>query len=111
MDDSEITAALAAADPAGLLAAYDRYAVGLYGYCRGILGEPAPAADALLRTFEAAAAGLGALKDAGEVRDWLYAAARAECLREARTTGMSVDSHAADAAAAAPGNARDEHVT
>jgi DNA-directed RNA polymerase specialized sigma24 family protein len=77
MDDSEITAA----DSAGLLAAYDKYAASLYGYCRGLLGEPAPAADALLSTFEVAAAGLGGLTDEGEARARLYATARAECHR------------------------------
>jgi len=47
MDDSEIVAALAAGDPAGLEAAYDTHAAPLYGYCRWMLRDPAQAATAL----------------------------------------------------------------
>lgn len=81
MDDSEIIAAIAAGDPAGMSAAYDKYAAGLYGYCSWMLREPALAADALLETFTVAATMLAGLKDPGETRAWLYAVARAECYR------------------------------
>jgi hypothetical protein len=82
MDDSEIIATIAAGDPAGLAAAYDKYASGVYGYCRWILREPAPAADALVDTFVAAATELAGLEDAIAVRALLYATARNECHRQ-----------------------------
>jgi len=40
MLDREIVAAIAAGDPAGLEAAYDRYAPSLYAYCQSLLTEP-----------------------------------------------------------------------
>ena len=52
MNDSEIVAALAAGDPAGLEAAYDTYAAPLYGYCRWMLRDPAQAATALKLIIE-----------------------------------------------------------
>ena len=56
MRDREIVAAIVAGDPAGLDAAYDRYAAGLFAYCRSLLTEPADAADAVQDTFIIAAA-------------------------------------------------------
>jgi DNA-directed RNA polymerase specialized sigma24 family protein len=93
MDDSDIIAAIEAGDPAGLTAAYDKYAAGVYAYCRWILRDAPHAADALVRTFMAARAELGGLKHAGEARSWLYATARAECYRRdppARSAGGNV---------------------
>jgi hypothetical protein len=51
MYDREIVAAIVEGDPAGLAAAYDRYAQGLHAYCRSMLTEPADAADAAQDTF------------------------------------------------------------
>ena len=91
MEDSEVVAAVAAGDPAGLVGAYDKYAASLYGYCRWMLREPASAADALLETFVTAGAVLGALRDAGQLRAWLYGAARRACYRRLRTAGAGFD--------------------
>jgi RNA polymerase sigma factor (sigma-70 family) len=79
MRDRDIAASLAARDPAGLAAAYDRHAAGLYGYCRSLLGEPADAADAAQDTFIIAAAQLARLRNPARLRSWLYAIARNEC--------------------------------
>ena len=57
MHDREIVAAVVAGDPAGLAAAYDRYAAVLHAYCRSLLSEPADAADAVQDTFVIAAEG------------------------------------------------------
>ncbi|MGH3273138.1 MAG: sigma-70 family RNA polymerase sigma factor [Streptosporangiaceae bacterium] len=65
--------------PTGLLAAYDGYAAGLYGYCRSLLGDAADAADALQDTFVIAAARVGGLRSPVRLRSWLYAVARNEC--------------------------------
>jgi DNA-directed RNA polymerase specialized sigma24 family protein len=79
MDDSEIVAAIATGDPAGLPAAYDNYAAGVYGYCHWMLREPRCAATAFVETFVAAAAELGRLKYPNSARAFLYATARNEC--------------------------------
>lgn len=97
MDDSEVAAAIAAGDPAGLTAAYDRYAARLYGYCRWMLPGPAQAAEALLGTFVTAAATVGDLKDASQMRAWLYAGARDACLGLIGTEGASFDEIADEA--------------
>jgi RNA polymerase sigma factor (sigma-70 family) len=91
MDDSDVVAAIAAGDPAGLAAAYDRYAAPLYGYCRWMLSSPGPAAEALRETFAAAAGKLGGLKDPGQMRAWLYGIARDECCRQLRTAEAGLD--------------------
>src|ERR1700733_8247790 len=83
MLDREIVAAIVAGDPAGLEAAYDRYAPSLYAYCQSLLAEPADAADAVQDTFIIAAAKLAALRDPDRLRPWLYAVARNECHRRA----------------------------
>jgi RNA polymerase sigma factor (sigma-70 family) len=90
MDDSEVVAAIAAGDPAGLAAAYDTYAAALYGYCRWMLSGPGPAAEALRETFAVAAVKLGGLKDPSQLRAWLYGIARDECRRQLRTAGASI---------------------
>ena len=84
--DREVAAAIAAGDPAGIALAYDRYAAALYGYCHWMLHDPAGAAEALQDTFVIAAATLGDLPEAPELRPWLYAVARTECQRLLRTT-------------------------
>src|SRR5271166_4872415 len=85
--DREVAAAIAAGDPAGIALAYDRHAAALYGYCHWILHDPAGAAEALRDTFVIAAATLGDLPGAPELRPWLYAVARTECQRLLHTTG------------------------
>ena len=89
VQDGEIVAAIVAGDPAGLAAAYDNYASGLYAYCRALLSEPADAADAVQDTYVIAAAKLGGLRDPERLRPWLYAVARNECYRRLRARGLS----------------------
>jgi RNA polymerase sigma factor (sigma-70 family) len=84
MQDAEMVEAILAGREAGMAAAYDQYAPGLYGYCRSLLGEPADAADAVQDTFIVAAGRLGGLRDPGRLRPWLYAVARNECRRRLR---------------------------
>jgi len=84
MQDRDLVAAIVAGDPAGLAAAYDRYASALYTYCRSMLRDPEDAADALQDTFVVAAQKLDGLRDPDRLRPWLYAVARNECLRRLR---------------------------
>jgi hypothetical protein len=107
--DREIVAAIVAGNPAGLAAAYDRYASALYAYCRSLLGEPADAADAVQDTFVVAAAKLAGLREPDRLRPWLYAVARNECHRrlraQARTTELDEAGDMTDASADVSGAA------
>ena len=85
MRDPDIVAAIVADDPAGLAAAYDRYAADLFSYCQVLLTEPADAADAVQDTFVIAAGKVGALREPDRLRPWLYAVARNECHRRLRS--------------------------
>jgi RNA polymerase sigma factor (sigma-70 family) len=90
MPDDEIVAAIVARHPAGLAAAYDRYAPALHTYCHTLLGEPADAADAVQDTFVIAAAKVAGLRDPSRLRPWLYAVARNECRRRLRARSSAV---------------------
>src|SRR5580700_1720168 len=86
MQDREVVTAIVAGDAEGITEAYDRYALPLYSYCRSLLREPADAADVVQDTFVIAAGRLAGLRDQNRLRPWLYAVARNECYRRARTT-------------------------
>ena len=88
MRDIEIVVSIVADVPNGLAAAYDRYANPLFKYCRTFFSDPADAADAVQGTFVIAAPRLDGLR--APKRAWLYAVARNECRRIARSkTGTS----------------------
>jgi RNA polymerase sigma factor (sigma-70 family) len=89
MRDRDTVAALVAGDPDGLADAYDRYAAGLYGYCRSLLGGPDEAPDAVQETFIIAAAKVGALRGPDRLRAWLYAVARSICTERLREQGRA----------------------
>jgi RNA polymerase sigma factor (sigma-70 family) len=91
VSDRDIVAAIIAGDPAGLSAAYDSYAAGLYGYCRSLLGEPADAADAVQDTFVIAAVKVSGLRNPARFRSWLYAVARNECHGRLRARARQAD--------------------
>ena len=86
-----MVAAIVAGDPAGLAAAYERYAAGLHAYCRSLLAEPAGAADAVRDTFIAATARLAHLREPDRLRPWLYAVARNACLRRLRDRALGAN--------------------
>ena len=85
MDDREVVVANAAGDPTGIALVYDKYAADLYGYCHLMLFPPADAAEAVRDTFVIAAATLGDLSEAPELRPQLYAVACNVCRRRLRT--------------------------
>src|SRR5229473_4338739 len=106
MRDREIVAAIVKGDPAGLAAAYDQYAQGLYDYCRSLLSEPADAADAVQDTFVVASAKVSGLREPDRLRAWLYAVARSECHRRLRARAR-VSSAPLDEAAETASDAED----
>jgi RNA polymerase sigma factor (sigma-70 family) len=91
-----MVAAIVAGDPAGLAAAYDRYASELYGYCRSLLMQPADAAEAVRDTFIVATAKLSRLRDRDLARPWLFAVARNECRRRLRDRAPAAPARVGD---------------
>src|ERR1700730_13345490 len=85
MSDGEVAATVVAGDPAGLAAAYDKYAGDLFGYCQSMLRDPNDAADAVQDTFVIAASKLAGLRNPERLRAWLFAVARNECLHRLKS--------------------------
>ncbi|MEV0386361.1 sigma-70 family RNA polymerase sigma factor [Nonomuraea sp. NPDC050643] len=98
MNDRVLVDALRARDPGALAALYDAYAESVYRYCWSLLLSADSAQVALRDTLIAAEAHAGALADPDKLRTWLYALARAECLRRRAAEPPG----AADALAQAP---------
>lgn len=73
------------AGPAVIADAYDLYADQLYAYCRFFARDPADAVEALESVFLVAAGRGAALPLDGQLRAWLFAVARNECLRGVRS--------------------------
>jgi len=87
MQERELVAAIAAGDPDGIAAAYDRYAASLYAYCHFRLSSSDAAAEAVLDTLAVAMVKLKTLRDPGRLGPWLHAVARNECLRRLEPAG------------------------
>ncbi|MFG1688314.1 sigma factor-like helix-turn-helix DNA-binding protein [Nonomuraea sp. NPDC049269] len=81
MNDRALVESLRARAPGALAALYDAYAEGIHRYCWSLLLSSDGAQVALRDTMIAAEAHAGSLADPGRLRPWLYALARAECLR------------------------------
>jgi RNA polymerase sigma factor (sigma-70 family) len=93
MSDGEVVAAIVAGDPAGLAAAYDKYAGDLFGYCQSLMRDPNDAADAVQDTFVIAASKLAGLRDRDRLRAWLFAVARNECLHRLKSRNAAAPLH------------------
>jgi DNA-directed RNA polymerase specialized sigma24 family protein len=87
MQEGELVAAIAAGDPDGIAAGYDRYAASLYAYCHFRLSSQDAAAQAVLDTFAVATVKLDTLRDPDRLGPWLHAVARNECLRRLEPSG------------------------
>ena len=99
VSDRDLVAALRAGDRLAAGQVYDVYGTRLYAYCHELLADPKLSADALRDTFIVAANRVKELSEPEEFGAWLYALARAECIR----VGVSDDAPA-DAAGAARGD-------
>lgn len=81
MNDHEIVRALRDRTVGGLTALYDGYAEPIYAYGWSLLGDETAAQEVLAETFVVAEAHIEKLTDPAQLRLWLYAIARNECLR------------------------------
>lgn len=99
MSDRDLVAALRAGDRLAAGQVYDVYGTRLYAYCHELLADPRMSADALRDAFIVAVNRIRDLAEPEEFGAWLYALARAECMR----IGISDDAPA-DAASAARGD-------
>ncbi|MEV6154227.1 sigma-70 family RNA polymerase sigma factor [Nonomuraea sp. NPDC052129] len=97
MNDHVLVESLRARDPAALAALYDAYAEGIHRYCWSLLLSSDGAQVALRDTMIAAEAHAGSLADPGRLRPWLYALARAECLRRRMAEPPNADEALAQA--------------
>ncbi|HWG27856.1 hypothetical protein, partial [Actinospica sp.] len=99
MSDRDLVAALRAGDRLAAGQIYDVYGTRLYAYCHELLADPKLSADALRDAFIVAVNRIRELAEPDEFGAWMYALARAECVR----IGISDDAPA-DAAGAARGD-------
>jgi DNA-directed RNA polymerase specialized sigma24 family protein len=99
VSDRDLVAALRAGDRLAAGQVYDVYGTRLYAYCHELLADPKLSADALRDTFIVAVNRIRELAEPDEFGAWMYALARAECVR----IGISDDAPA-DAAGAARGD-------
>src|SRR5580658_1242416 len=83
--------ALRARDPGAPAALYDTHGENLFRYCWFILRNRDAAQVALRDTLVLAEAHIRHLKDPEMLRPWLYALARAECLRRQESPGAAHD--------------------
>jgi len=63
-----------------LAALFKSHGADLFGYCNGLLGDPDEAVGATQATLIMACLLIGHLQDRGQLRPWLFALARRECL-------------------------------
>jgi DNA-directed RNA polymerase specialized sigma24 family protein len=83
--------ALRARDPGAPAALYDTHGESLFRYCWFILRNRDAAQVALRDTLVLAEAHIKHLRDPEMLRPWLYALARAECLRRQESAGTAHD--------------------
>jgi RNA polymerase sigma factor (sigma-70 family) len=88
--DKRLVALVRAGETVGFEALYDRHARKLLSFCRHMLGSQQDGEDALQRTFASAYRALLVDEREIELRPWLFAIARNECLsilRQRHPTG------------------------
>jgi RNA polymerase sigma factor (sigma-70 family) len=88
--DKRLVALVRAGEAVGFEVLYDRHARKLLSFCRHMLGSRQDGEDALQRTFASAYRALLVDERAIELRPWLFAIARNECLsilRQRHPTG------------------------
>jgi DNA-directed RNA polymerase specialized sigma24 family protein len=86
-----IVDALRARDPGAPAALYDTHGESLFRYCWFLLRNRDAAQVALRDALVVAESHIGQLHSPGMLRPWLYALARAECLRRQQSLGAAHD--------------------
>lgn len=99
MRDTSVVELIVGGDVAGVAAAYDQYADLIYAYCRSMLGNSEDTADATVATFVNASASAHRLHDPCELRAWLFALARNQCLHGRPAHAPALDTGALPAVA------------
>src|SRR5437764_10898700 len=80
LGDDRLVARVRGGDDAAFEAIYDRHHRPLLSFCRHMLGSREEAEDALQHTFAAAYRSLRASENEIQLKAWLYAIARNQCL-------------------------------
>lgn len=104
---SSLTQALRAGEPGVFGVLYDAHARALYAYCRTMVGDEA--GDAVRDAFIAAARHPGTAPDDEVLPVWLFALARAECLRRGALLRKSTAEPGAEPMRRALARLRPEH--
>jgi RNA polymerase sigma factor (sigma-70 family) len=107
VDDSALVAAMSRGHPHGLDGAYRRYAGRLQAYAQLLLGDAGAAAEVVEDSFLLARWHIEELRDPQQLRPWLYALARHECLRRRARAGRlagQISTEDADSVAVLPAN-------
>jgi RNA polymerase sigma factor (sigma-70 family) len=82
--DERLVARVRAGDDDAFEAIYDRYYLGLFAFCRHMLGSRDEAEDALQHSFASAYSALRGGDGVADLRPWLYTIARNRCLSALR---------------------------
>lgn len=91
MNTPRMVAALRAGEPEAMAALFDAHAADLYRYSWFLLRSREAAQVAVRDAMVVAAAHAAALPDPGQLRQWLYTLARAECARRRPVPAASAD--------------------
>jgi RNA polymerase sigma factor (sigma-70 family) len=93
IDDRQLAASLHGAGGKALTKIYGIYGARLYDYCHTYLRDKADAAGAVHDSLIAAQQHIAKLREAEQLRGWLYAIARKECLRRLDDRQVRVEPH------------------
>jgi RNA polymerase sigma-70 factor, ECF subfamily len=83
-EEDELWQAATAGDTAALRRIYDRHAPSIHRFVRDLVRDDSVAADATQETFARAFQRLGALRDSGRLRPWLFGIARNVALEQGK---------------------------
>jgi RNA polymerase sigma factor (sigma-70 family) len=93
IDDRQLAASLHGAGGKALTKIYGIYGPRLYDYCHTCLRDKADAAGAVHDSLIAAQQHIAKLREPEQLRGWLYAIARKECLRRLDDPQVRVERH------------------
>jgi RNA polymerase sigma factor (sigma-70 family) len=95
IDDRQLAASLHGAGSKALASIYESYGARLYDYCHTYLRDEADAAEAVHDSLIGAQQHIAKLREPEQLRGWLYAIARKECLRRLDERQQGTERHEA----------------